>query len=798
MSYGRWAAQIMLGLVASIALASWLFTGVSILEAVRYVGFECLFVLVPGCLLYALLSPRHEKWLRTLAIGWPLGYAIEIAAFALTAALGQRQLFLLLPLLALATLGPLLLYTRHVSYRSVLQSVRRRVGATTSGGDQRLALLTVGCVVGAALLLITLNFFAPYPLPQHAGSVVYFPDNVFDISIAAQARNHWPITEPYVSGQPLLYYTGFFIHTAAVNQATGVPLATIVLRLFPTTITLLIIIQLWLIGSELGNSYWAGTLAVALFFPANDLSLDGAKFEAFGTMPFYLLTLSPTYALGIPFFLGILALLQRQLAVDKAKDSQPQTDPPPTRSPRSTGVARAGFLAPLLIAGILILGGAAAKTIAITDLIASLGLFWLWRVVSARDNRMLPYLVVSVICAGVLYHFMLSGGVSAVRIRPFDFIHFTLFVSLFPAHSIPGLGLLACAAAITCFFLFVPSFGALWTLRNWSQNEPFIALSVAVFIVSASAYILLEAAGDAQFAFIAYGSIAIMPVAAVGMMRLWEETPRALRARIARACLSMLILGLAVAVSARLLTFTAPYFGWKDIASVNWVWMLWYLAAYGLVAAAILFFCLKLERYYAPAIRSRTIRILACALPLLLTLGLVRSLGAPAPEVWSTMLGKQVAVDSGEHRGITATLYHGLLWVRDHTNRCDILAVNNHSTSAGKTDSKYFYYSAFTERSVYLESWAYTSVGTYGGQPYPRRLALNNRAVSRAEPDALRELAQQGVDYVLIDKLHGADATEPASVSRLVFSNSALDVYRLTVPIASQPRRAACGVPANV
>jgi hypothetical protein len=780
----RWIAQIVIALVASIALLTWLLTGVPILDAARYLSFECLFVLIPGCTLYALLGGRDKQWLRILAIGWPLGYAIEIGAFALTAALGRRQMFLLLPLLALASLGALL-YSRRISYRSLLFPVH---SGTESTEDRRLALVVVGSVASIALLILALESFMRYPLPQHTSSVVYFPDNVFDISIAAQVRNHWPVMEPYVAGQVLHYYTAFFMHAAAINQVTGIPFATIVLRLFPTTITLLTCLQLWLLGRELGNSRWAGTLTVALFFPVNDLNLDATKFEAFGTTPFNQLSPSPTYALGIPFFLALLVLMQRQLAVDRASDSLPP--------PRS--IASAGILGPSLITGILVLGGAAAKTIAIADFIGGLGLFWLWRVVFVRDNRMLPYLVISTISAAVIYHVMLSGGVSAVRIRPLDFVHFTLFISLFPAHSALGLGVLICAATITCAFLFLPALGALWTVRNRSQNVPFVALLVAVFIVSASAYVLLEAAGDGQLFFMDYGSLAIMPVASVGLIRLWSDTPHVLRAKVVRACLIMLILGLALAASTRLLIVAGGYFGLRRIENVTWVWTTWYVVAYGLTAGTIAFFCLKLERQYASSIRSRATRVLACAIPLVLTLGLVKSLGVPVAEAWKAILGKQVTVDSSEHRGLTAALYSGLLWVRDHTGRCDILAVNNHSISAKEIDSKYFYYSAFTERSVYLESWAYTSAGVYGGQPFPARLALNNRAVLKGEPDALRELAQRGVGYVLIDKLHGTGADEPVGVSRLVFDNSALEVYRLTVPIAPQPRSAACGIPANV
>jgi hypothetical protein len=91
----------------------------------------------------------------------------------------------------------------------------------------------------------------------------------------------------------------------------------------------------------------------------------------------------------------------------------------------------------------------------------------------------------------------------------------------------------------------------------------------------------------------------------------------------------------------------------------------------------------------------------------------------------------------------------------------------------------YFYYSAFTERRVFLESWRYTAGGQYGGLPYPWRFALNQRAVAQANPEALRELAARGVSYVLVDHTHTGGPTLPPSASALVFSNSALDVYRL-------------------
>src|ERR1700693_3025403 len=99
---------IVAALVSATALVSWLATGVSLADVGRFVAFEALWVCLPGCMLYLLLSRPRGGWLSVLALGWPLGHAIEIGALALAAALGQRELFDWLPLLASAAMGPLL------------------------------------------------------------------------------------------------------------------------------------------------------------------------------------------------------------------------------------------------------------------------------------------------------------------------------------------------------------------------------------------------------------------------------------------------------------------------------------------------------------------------------------------------------------------------------------------------------------------------------------------------------------------------------------------------------------------
>jgi hypothetical protein len=161
-------------------------------------------------------------------------------------------------------------------------------------------------------------------------------------------------------------------------------------------------------------------------------------------------------------------------------------------------------------------------------------------------------------------------------------------------------------------------------------------------------------------------------------------------------------------------------------------------------------------------------------------LGVVKPAILAGTGAWKTITGRPTSsADSPAEYGMTAALYRGLEWVRAHTSPCAVLAVNNHYASAGPASSIYFYYSAFAERRVYLESWYYTPNGTRGGLPFPARLRLSNLATQRGDPAALRQLARDGVGYVLIDKTHGGGAPEPPSVSRLVYASTALDVYRL-------------------
>jgi len=779
-------------LVAVTVAACWLLSDVSVGEAARFAGFEAGFCVLPGCMLYVALSPEPGGWLRTLAVGWPCGYALEVGAFAATAALHVRPLFAFLPLFATLTIGPLA-FVRLRGHVAAIgdegwlpEGIRR--------GDGRDALLVAGALV-VALLVLAFTFFAPAPLPGHARSVVYGVDNVFDISIAAEALHHWPITEPWVSGHALHYYTGAFIHMAAINQVTGVPLATIVLRFFPSVMFLLVALQLWSLGSATGRSRWAGPVAVVLLLVIEDINLDPLHIEVLHVNPFNQFPLSPSFAFGATFMLALLLLVQSWLPADRPPAVERLTSgegsPPPPSSldgaPRrwltaSSSQARGS----LAMVALLTLGCGAAKAFAIADVIGGLGLFWLWCVFTGRPARLLMYgAAVTLLGSLVVYRFMLSGGsAGTLGVHPLDFLtdantleRARSGLQSLLGHSSLWIVALIAAAPLVATLLFAPILGVLRLLLRRESLSPFLALCICMFAVGVLAYVSLGAPGGVEGVFLVYGYISLLPAAAVGLITLWGDLPSAVRAGMARACGALFALALALALIGSAL----------GSPPTNIVRDGWYVLAYGLVAVTVLVTALRWMRRCAITIPSTLARTIACCVPLLVVLGAVKPATLAAVGAVKTALHRQIAqVNTAADYGMTTVLYQGLVWVRNHTSRCDVLAVSNHRTGPPPAQSVYFYYSAFTERRVFLESWYYTPRGADVAQPYPARYALETEATEHGSPSALRRLARDGVDYVLIDRLHGGGAPEPSSASQLVFENPALAVYRLN---GSRPAR---------
>jgi hypothetical protein len=156
---------------------------------------------------------------------------------------------------------------------------------------------------------------------------------------------------------------------------------------------------------------------------------------------------------------------------------------------------------------------------------------------------------------------------------------------------------------------------------------------------------------------------------------------------------------------------------------------------------------------------------------------------------------------SQDYSGLTADLYTGLNWIRENTPADAVLVVNNHSLHPSGRDSKYFYYTAFAERRVVLESWDYTDETVDQGRfsldrahsPFPLRLALSDAVFTKGDRQAAETLERHwGARYLVADKIHGPASPRLARIATKLFSNPAVDVYAIGAPANPAPITSSC------
>jgi hypothetical protein len=771
--------------VVSTIAAIWLLSGVTVGEAARFVVFEALYVVLPGCLLYLVLISHPGGRLRVLAIGWPLGYVVEVGAFALSAALHARTAFTFLPLISIILAAASAvrgsrreLWGAHGAGRRLDRAAQRPPAASIEP-------VLVALAICAVLVMLALTSFTLAPLPGHFHSVAYPEEYLYAISVAAEAAHHWPITTPWVAGLPLRYYTAVFIHGAAINQVTRVALPTIYMRLFPMTATLVLALQLWSLGRAMMRSRLAGLLAIILYFLVGAATLTPGRAWPLEGTSLWTFWVSTTFTFGALFFLGLLSLVQHWLSDGIWATARARAE--------GTARLRRDDIGVLLLLAVLVLGCGSAKMFAAVDFVGGLGLFWIWSLITRKACRLLPYmLTVAIACVATTYFTMLAGGgAKNLGIQPLNAAFFDQWpgraadlAQAVGAHSVFRSVLLIGAVILIAICLLAPVLGAVWLLSRCRPLSAFQLFCSAVVLVGVVGYYLTFGhAYGAELYFRGFGYFALVLLAAGGLANLVTNTPKDAWRAVGGTCGVVLVLALVIAAS----LFEAPFVRHTEVA--------WDAAMYGLVAVVVAFSARKLQKYYAPVILSRSGAMLACCIPIVGVLGFVRplentALGAKAV-IFDQALGAKVSPSTW---GVNVPLYQGLEWVRTHTRACDVLAVNNHHDGPS---NGYFsaplYYSAFTERRFFLESWGYTPGGIGGGQPFPEKLALNDNAVVHGNAVALRDLAHDGVSYVLVDKTHGGGAQEPQNVSRLVFSNSALDVYHLSAQASAVRPRLGCG-----
>ena len=724
----------------------------------RYAGYVAIYVWLPGVLVLGAFSGRRVSWVDALAVGLPVGFAIEIFTYVLLSVLGLRVLFAWSPVVWVV--GLLLPAGRRARWRDA--------SPTVAGWRPWLICALAG--VGLVMVVTTAaHYYVAAPLsPQGGLLAATHQDWIYLISRAAELKLRWPWSDPSLAGTPLSYHYFLMVHLAAASTVTRIALSELLLRLCVLPLTVALIMQGFVLGRALTHRAAGGVLAVVLFLVADQVSFAGAvEANPFSDLFVHWLYISPTFFFGMVFLGAVLIWAHRVV------------------------VGAAVRLMDLLILAVLAAAATGAKGSVMPPLLLALGA---WMVVEIVVRRRFPWRMLAAIGAmtvgfGVVYFPVLRGwGTGAARFVPLvslqvaDFwtAHLLTWQRALTAAGLSEslsrwLAQAACAGVILAgsHGVRLLAWPYLWGFRRraepgltvWLGSVYLASLLFGWFIYldsQAQLYVYYQMRLPA--AVLAAG--AVISLYSAGQRR-WNEGGQA-----AWSYPGMLALGLAGGTLIILVV--------SDGLS-PWLAMV----ALGLAALAMPRRWLRADQPTAPAAEvGGGWRMVGGLAPVLLVGAILlvqinnwRLRDQSGLRLW---LEGNPAV---EDRSL-ALLQDGLAWIRTHTpvdavivanaftpRNCgpDHLAVLDHTTV-----DKYFYYSAFGERRLWVEGPAYLLDQTEAD----KRMRLAERIFfGHGGPEVLP--AAGGPCYLLVDRALRDGAAVQLPRALCLYENERISVYRL-------------------
>jgi len=723
-------------LVFAVVVAGWLITGIALVDIIKFLVYDGVFVALPGAALLWAVRGRRSHFLVTVALGWALGQALEILAFSATAAIGLRGLFVLYPVVVVVPCA-LVIVRRH----SIVE------GDPDSEGMSHALTWTVAAAIAVGLVYLTLMFLPQAALPT-SSVLIQYPDFPYFMGLIAQIRYHWPPTSAGLSGVALPYEWFVFFHMAAVNQVTGIPIPVIALRLDYVPTVVVVACQLLAVGRFVGRAAWTGAIAVVIVFMLGPLDLVATATQTpFGNNVVVHLWDSWTFAFGLTFFLPLLYLITERLRADTWGRSQD--------------------LRSWSLIALLMIGASGAKATVLPDIIVGTGLYVLLYLMIRRAVPMAALLttVLGIVLFITTYKVIYAGNAPDTVITLLVWLSGTPPVVFANSihHALLRDILLPFAYAAALAGLLLPLSGIGYLLRGRHRHAiPSFALPLCLLVAGVLIASVVHQSSYSEGYFEETAYVAGGIVAAAGLRLAWLDAgvslPFTRRTVVATFVASLVVLLALVKITARW-NFTPVHTFYLYVG----------------VAAAVVIFVI------ASALMLRATRRSAAGA---VALGLIPLLAATAltqPNlVYPTL--RLLATGAPLTPGppvVAPGLLTALYWIRAHAPINAVFAVNNHWLGVGMGNGKYYYYTASSERQIFIEAYDPIRYGITPGIASPTatifayRQKLNDDVFDRADVAALNVMKQQySVQFLFVDRLHGPFDPSVLQLGRVVFSNA--------------------------
>ena len=740
-----WVPASLLVLAAAIVVSAY---GTPISQVAIFGAYVAFGIALPGMLWIRLLRGRATHLSEDLTLGLAAGYCLEIATYVAARAIGAPLSFLLWPILTVAAFA-------------AVPSLRRY----WHGSGERAPVWwswSLAAMVGFLLVYSIGSFFAQHHL---TGTDTPYVDMPYHLALIGELRHHMPPEIPYVSGLPLAYHWFFYAEAAATSWATGIEPVTLLYRLSGLPMFVAFVVLTAAAARRLTGGWWSGPVAVAVALfgsVAGPYRWTGAPI--FDSQTLGVTWLSPTNLLGLALFAATILAFIDLLHPD-------------------TSVPRRHWL---LIA-LLVFGAAGAKASLLPLLIV--GLMAVVAGVAIIRRRLQRNASVGLVLAGVglvLATILLFHGTTGGLVIGLDSLRSFPVVRIPGAGGVDGLSRLVIPvvgwliALVLWSFMWAGAYGLLARRRGGSA-DPRILLLLGVCTGALGAVTVFSYPGLSQVYYLraAAGAFGLLTTAGIAVV-----LPARARYRPLIACVSLAVLVGTVAVLAvrAIGPAAVPTLARDHLSGVLPAMVLPVVALLGV--AIISYLVLRLAAPKRPVLEG-AVALLVIAVVMGFSLpNVARVLASPINA--HGLSGPAVPGD-----GIVVAR-----WLRDHSDPVDLVATNLHCRpidDPNVCDARHFWVSAYSERHVLVEGWAYTTKAIALGRarrvsdrtvPFwdPSLLASNDAvftAPSMASLAAFRD--EHGVRWLFAD-LTKADAAALGGQADLRFRLGDFAVYELRRP----------------
>lgn len=716
----------------------------AVLDLVRYSAYGIASLAVPGTLVYRLLRRHPHTFVEDVAYGVVTGLVLELAAWAAFSVLDLRDFVWLWPAAVMILFAAAPRLRRH--WRVGTYPTRPSIG--WSWALAAVVLVFTGYVYAV--------FLSVNPIVPDMINTSQFLDLPYQLSLAGEAKHNFPLNVPQVAGEPLHYHWFAYVHLAMTSMVGHIDLPVVTMRLMVPAICALTAIVTAVAGWRISGRRWVGVGAAVLFFVVGEFDFASAAWPPFGTQVTFVIwpSLSMTFSwvLLVPL-IGVIGDLLRA-------PSSHNSVPPLWRPGAYT------------LAGLLAVASSATKASSLPVLGGGLAFAFLVVVVT---KRFIPWALARLAVIVVAAQLLTTATIFAfeqygLSIVPLNNISWAWAQPEGGRPMVKQAILMAAAFVAYLLHLQLRGAGIVWLLwERKARLETVQGFLLGGAIAGPLLHLMISGYAASWFGRAAFPFSVLL--SAWGYSLVFE------RARLSAA--EKAILALYTSVFAIGLTI---FVGRHAAKSYDWdrsygpLIPMFKLAAYLVVGGIIFSVCWFIARRYIPNLRRRGVLVLLTTILVAGAPGLVMD----AKLSWGVPGGPY-----GAKALIPAPMAEAARWVRSQSDPSEILATNSHCSGLTRqcTQADSFWLSAYSERSVLIEGWAFApraqALGVH--EFWDSELFHLNEdafyAPTASKISALRDTYK--VRYLVAIRRVARESSDLKTLARLVYDNGEVAVYDL-------------------